>query len=102
MKEICNRYADQMRGESMTHESIPNSHTNFIFYPVKRFAFCQSPGVATKSIKTFFYAGEMGKPGQSSQETFATQFPGFMARVKTAVVVRHPLERLVSVYRYVF
>ena len=100
MKEVCNRYADKMRGESILHESRPKAHTNFLFYPVKGFAFCQSPGVATKSIKIFFYAGEMGKPGQSSQETFTNQFPSIMKRVNNAVVVRHPLERLVSIYRY--
>lgn len=102
MRDVCNRYADKMRGESILHESKPKAHSNFLFYPVKNFAFCQSPGVATKSVKIFFYSGEMGKAGQSSQETFTVQFPFIMNRVNTAVVVRHPLERLVSIYRSTF
>lgn len=54
-------------------------------------------------LKVFFYAGEMGKPGSGGgQEAFSGQFPRSMKFVKTAMVVRHPMERLVSVYRNTF
>ena len=101
MKEVCSRYADKMRPESILHENIPNSHTNFLYYPVKKFAFCQLPGVASKSNRVFFYSGEMGHPGSSSQESFQVQFPKIMKWTKSAIVVRHPLERILSVYRFV-
>ena len=100
MKEVCHRYADKMRPESLLHEHVPKSHYNFIYYPVKRFAFCQLPGVATKSVKIFFYTGEMGKSSATSQQSFADQFPRSMKSTKSAMVVRHPMERLVSIYRF--
>ena len=101
MKEVCMRYADKMRSESILHESIPKSHTNFLYYPVKKFAFCQLSGVASKSNRVFFYSGEMGAPASSSQEAFVMQYPKIMKWTKNAIVVRHPLERILSVYRFV-
>ena len=100
MKDVCHRYADKMRGESIMHEQVPNSHQNFLFYPVKKFANCQMMGIGSKTVKTFFYTGEMGKPAGTSQESFVIQFPGIMKYIRNTIVVRHPLERLISVYRY--
>ena len=100
MKDVCHRYADKMRGESIMHEKVPTSHQNFLFYPVKKFANCQMMGIGSKTVKTFFYTGEMGKPAGTSQESFVIQFPGIMKYIRNTIVVRHPLERLISVYRY--
>ena len=101
MKKVCNQYADKMRGESLLHEILPKSHKNFLYYPVKKFAFCQLPGVGSKSVHSFLFAGEMGKPGSSGgQEAFSGQFPKIMRFVKSAMVVRHPMERLISIYRF--
>ena len=101
MKEVCSRYADKMRPESILHESKPKAYTNFLYYPVKKFTFCQIPGVASKSNRVFLYTGEMGHPGGSSQEAFQTQFPKIMKWTKSAIVVRHPLERILSIYRFI-
>ena len=102
MKEQCSQYADKMRVESILHENIPKSHTNFLYYPVKKFAFCQLSGVASKSNRVFFYSGEMGSPASSSQEAFKMQYPKIMKWTRNAIVVRHPLERILSVYRLVW
>ena len=101
MKEVCNRYADKMRGESVLHEHFPRSHEQFLYYPAKRITLCQVPGVATKSNRIFFFNGEPGNKYSSSQQSFAEQYPTIFKHLKSAIVVRHPLERLISVYRCV-
>ena len=101
MKEVCNRYADKMRPESLVHEHVPKHRDSFLYYPVKTFAFCQNPGVATKGVHTFLYSGEIGAPAAGvSQSGFTQRFPEILKWIKQAIVVRHPLERLVSVYRF--
>ena len=57
--------------------------------------------VPCNTIQRYKELVEMGKPSSSSQESFSVQYPKIFKHLKNAIVVRHPLERLISVYRCV-
>ena len=94
---MCHIYADKMRPESKATITKPTDRLGFVYYPTKSFTVCTIPGVASQGIKTLLSKGDPNL--DKSKAEFRQSFPKIMESLKKVILVRHPMERLVSVYR---
>ena len=101
LRERCMVYGDFMRPERhlVTHASTA---AGSVLYDARNdLALCTLPGVARRGFGALF---ERLRGADRSEEAkranFEAQFPVSMRGVKRAIMVRHPLERLLSAYRY--
>ena len=99
MKELCHLYADKMRPESKAVATRPIDRSVFLYYPAKSFAVCMTPGVEEQGIKTVLSKGDENEDTAAQGRTkFNTGYPKVMEELKKVILVRHPMERLLSVY----
>ena len=104
MKELCHLYADKMRAESKATTQIPKDKTAFLHYFSKSFSVCTVPGIAQNALRALLSKGNYEDKGKEAADAIwklNLDFPKSIGEWKKAVFVRHPLERLVSVYRLV-
>jgi len=125
IEETCNRYSDPFRVEQRgLHKTYPplQHFSYFNFHGGKNHLTCNllkvgsnSWKIFTKSLKqemekqgTPFVTGDFATMGHkitsnSSQEIITDQcWPNCAASSENIIVVRHPLERILSAYRHVF
>ena len=88
-----------MRSESKITTTKPTDRSAFTYYPTKSFAVCTIPGVASKAITKILSFGDANLT--HNQKEAANTYPKIMETLKKVILVRHPMERLVSVYKYV-
>ena len=99
MRELCHLYADKMRPESKAVATRPIDRSAFLYYPAKSFAVCTIPGVEDEGIKTLLSKGDEDEDAAAQSRTkFNTNYPKIMEELKKVILVRHPMERLLSVY----
>ena len=88
-----------MRDESKATTTKPTERSVFTYYPEKSFAVCSIPGIATKAMKTLLSYGDPNFDKNQRDSSYA--YPKIMETLKKVILVRHPMERLVSIYKYV-
>ena len=94
---MCHFYSDKMRAESKITTTKPTDRSVFTYYPTKSFAVCAIPGVAGNAITKLL---SLGDPTLThNQKDASAAYPKIMETLKKVILVRHPMERLVSVYR---
>ena len=99
LREVCKKYADYMRPEKMMTSVEPDA-SDIIFYPSAKMTFCPINKVAKKSFTTLFT--RMRDPGpdyEAKLRYFSSNYPRPVSEAKRAIMVRHPMERIVSAYR---
>ena len=100
LQEVCNQNADVMMPSSYVqkHESKP---TNFLIETDSDIAFCNLQGVGSRSFEALFMRHRAHSAGADMKRTaFYENFAKAHKNYKKAIMVRHPMERLISVYRY--
>ena len=102
LQDVCNKYGDPMIPEYMMQSHVPPS-TSFVIYPKEKLAFCGLSGVAKTGFTALFdRIRQASDPdtvdyaGWHQKETYQST----NKKYKKAIFVRHPMERLISVYRY--
>ena len=95
---MCHLYSDRMRPESKATVSKPSENSVFVYYPTKSFTVCSISGVETEGIKSLLSKGDPHL--DEKRNDFRSSYPNVMESLKKVVLVRHPMERLISVYRY--
>ena len=86
-----------MRPESKATTQKPIDHGSLVYYPTKSFAVCAIPGVAKEGIKSLLSKGDPNL--DQHRQDFRYAYPKVMESLKKVILVRHPMERLVSIYR---
>ena len=101
LHEVCNKYGDPMIPEYMMQSHVPPS-TSFVIYPKEKLAFCGLSGVAKTGFTALFdRIRQASDPdtvdyaGWHQKETYQST----NKKYRKAIFVRHPMERLISVYR---
>ena len=94
---MCHLYSDKMRPESKATITKPTDRFSFGYYPTKSLAVCTLPGVASKWIHSLLAKADPNI--DQSRKDFRGAYPKIMESLKKVILVRHPMERLVSIYR---
>ncbi|TRY70004.1 hypothetical protein TCAL_07330 [Tigriopus californicus] len=99
LQNICMKYSDFMRPErAMLSQVVP--YERYIYDPQSDLAMCKLDRVAKASFVTFFNRGYVGGTTVDGKKSnFKSNFPRSLKDARKAIIVRHPLERLVSAYR---
>lgn len=99
LQNTCMKYSDFMRPErGMLNQDVP--YERYLYDPQSDFAMCKVDRVAKQSFTTFFNRGYVGGATvDGKKSSFKNNFPRSLQDAKKAIIVRHPLERLVSAYR---
>lgn len=97
LHELCHIYADKMRPESKATITKASDRNRFVYYPTKSFTVCTIPGIASEAMKTLLTKGDPNL--DESKRELRQSFPKMIESLKKVILVRHPMERLVSVYR---
>ena len=102
LDSMCQYYSDVMRPSSMMRKHWP-SKDNFHYYVTTNMAFCAVPGVASGHLKLI---SSRSKEATTNNAAYGAKLRGFhqnfnrtLFQAKKVILVRHPLERLVSAYR---
>ena len=100
LHDLCNAFGDVMRPESLMKKHLPQRQ-DFHWDSSSRLALCSPHGVGRKAFESlFFRAREAGDNKiNSDMKALKENFPIANKMFKKAVIVRHPMERLLSVYR---
>jgi len=103
LRDVCNEYADVMRAESLMKDDMPKSG-NFVYDTNEWIAFCHMDGIGKKSFEGLFQRLQRGdnNADQTIRQGLKNNFAGTHKRFKKALMVRHPMERILSVYRKTF
>ena len=101
LHDICNRYSDVMRPESLMQKIIPKMEA-FKWHVPTGTAVCTPVGVGHKAIAALFERIRTGDMHDANMfQSLKDNFEGANRNFKKAIIVRHPMERLLSIYRYV-
>jgi len=101
LQEVCNKYGDPMIPEYSMQSHVPPS-TSFVIYPKEKIAFCGLSGVAKTGFAGLFERiRKADDPDTSDYAGFHNKdtYHTTHRKYKKAIFVRHPMERLISVYR---
>jgi len=102
LHDLCNRYADVMRPESLMQTVEPKSES-FQWQPTHHIAMCTPSGMGQSAIKALFERVRSADMSESSAlQALKDNYMGAQRHFKKAIMVRHPMERLLSVYRKTF
>lgn len=99
LHDICNRYSDVMRPESLMQTIMPQKEA-FQWQPSKDIALCTPTGLGQKGMTALFE--RLRNPDvaeNAAMQALKENYVGAMKSYKKAIMVRHPMERLLSVYR---
>jgi len=99
LHDICNRYSDVMRPESLMQKIIPKMEA-FKWHVPTGTAVCTPVGVGHKAIAALFERIRTGDMHDANMfQSLKDNFEGANRNFKKAIIVRHPMERLLSIYR---
>jgi len=99
LHDICNRYADVMRPESLMASITPKMEA-FQWQPIHNIAICTPSGMGQSAIKSLFERMRTADMHENlKMKALKDNFDGAQKHFKKAIMVRHPMERLLSVYR---
>jgi len=99
LHDICNRYADVMRPESLMASVNPKMEA-FQWQPSYHIAMCTPSGMGQSAIRSLFERVRTADMSENmAMQALKDNFMGAQRNFKKAIMVRHPMERLLSVYR---
>jgi len=99
LHDICNRYADVMRPESLMASINPKMEA-FQWQPTHNIAICTPSGMGQSAIKSLFERVRTADTFENMKlQALKENFMGAQKNFKKGIMVRHPMERLLSVYR---
>jgi len=103
LRDVCNEYADVMRAESLMKDQMPKKD-NFVYDVNSWIAFCNLDGIGKKGFEGLMQRLQRGDNNNDSpiRQGLKNNFAGTHKRFKKALMVRHPMERILSVYRKTF
>ena len=102
LRERCKVYGDFMRPERQLITHATTAAESVLYNARNGLALCTLPGVARRGFGALFERLRgADRTEEAKRSNFEALFPASMRGVKRAIMVRHPLERLVSAYRYV-
>lgn len=102
LRETCLKYGDFMRPEYFVTLQNQTLSDDILYDPSREMALCPVPTVARGSLQTLFERIKgSDREAHNKFANFKTMYPSSMKNAKRAIMVRHPLERLVSAYRYI-
>ena len=102
LRERCKVYGDFMRPERQLITHATTAAESVLYDARNGLALCTLPGVARRGFGALFERLRgADRTEEAKRSNFEALFPASMRGVKRAIMVRHPLERLVSAYRYV-
>ena len=101
LRERCKVYGDFMRPERHMVTHATTAAESVLYDARNDLALCTVPGVARRGFGALFdRIRGASRAEDAKRANFEARFPATMRDVKRAIMVRHPLERLVSAYRY--
>ena len=101
LRERCKVYGDFMRPERQLVTHATTAAGSVLYEARHDLAFCAVPGVGRRGFGALFERLKgASREEDAKRGNFRAHFPKSMRGVKRAIMVRHPLERLVSAYRY--
>ena len=99
LQEVCNKFADPMIPEYSMQSQIPPKDS-FIINPKNRIAMCGLDGLAKKSFEALFNRIRSAADNDGPQfKAWNDNYEVNHKEYRKALLVRHPMERLISVYR---
>lgn len=97
LSDVCNKYSDVMRPESLMKDHVPNKD-GFVWHKPTSLALCTPYGVGKSAFEALFMrirnAGDIDD-NTALKENYLHTANSY----KKAIMVRHPMERLLSIYR---
>ena len=99
LHDVCNRYADVMRPESLMQKHMPKKES-FIWHVPTGTAICNPVGVGHKALAALLERIREGDMRDATMfQSLRDNFEGANKNFKKSIIVRHPMERLLSIYR---
>jgi len=99
LHDVCNRYADVMRPESLMQKHMPKRES-FIWHVPTGTAICNPVGVGHKALAALLERIREGDMRDATMfQSLRDNFEGANRNFKKSIIVRHPMERLLSIYR---
>jgi len=99
LHDMCNRYSDVMRPESLMQTVLPKKEA-FQWQPPKDIALCTPTGLGQKAMTALFERQRNPEIAENAaMQALKENYVGASKSYKKAIMVRHPMERLLSVYR---
>ena len=100
LRERCKVYGDFMRPERHLITHATTAAESVLYDARHDLALCALPGVARRALEALFdRLRGASRAEEAKRSDFEARFPASMRGVKRAIMVRHPLERLVAAYR---